>query len=186
LSQYLQIAPRAINFDYGRNGKPRLVNRQGLTFNISKSGELLLAAFTAGCEIGIDLERIRAFPESDRIATLLFCRDEIADLFSLSPSSRQRAFFLCWTRKEAYVKAVGDGLSVPLNSFSVTLKPDQPAAFLHFGYDCAVVNEWRLHDLQLGHLWAAALAYKGASRLIHIFGALAVPDLLQMLVALKS
>ena len=82
--------------------------------------------------------------------------------------SRERAFFSCWTRKEAYIKAVGEGLSVPLNSFRVTLRPGEPTRFIHLAHDTTAARAWALHNLDPDHQYAAALAYQDAPRSIRV------------------
>ena len=181
LSHYLGVPPASIRFEYGPKGKPRILASGNLDFSVSHSNDLLVMAFTIGCGIGIDVEKISPFCNIDEIASLLFCSEEAADLASLPSSLRQHAFFLCWTRKEAYVKAVGDGLSIPLNQFRVTLRPGEPAAFIHFGHDPRVANDWTLHNLELGHNWAAALAYKDVPRPIQRFEPLEISNVLEML-----
>ncbi len=113
---------------YGPKGKPALAARERpLRFNVSNSGDLAAYAFTFDCEIGVDVEHRRRLLEIESIAQRFFAPDEVAELMDLPESERPDGFFNCWTRKEAYIKAVGDGLSVPLDSFRVTLQPGVPA-----------------------------------------------------------
>ena len=115
-------------------------------------------AFTVGCPIGIDLEQIRPLHDMDHIAERFFCREEAAELMSLAQPERERAFYRCWTRKEAYIKALGGGLSIPLDSFCVTVSPDTAAHFVRVtnGADPAL---WSLHDFSIGSDYMSALAY---------------------------
>jgi 4'-phosphopantetheinyl transferase len=163
LGGYLGISPARVQFSYNGKGKPRLHAPASLDFNISHSDDLAVFAFTVGCEIGVDIERIRAVPEMQLIASHHFCPEEAAELMTLGESRRDHAFFLCWTRKEAYIRAVGDGLSVPLNSFRVTIQPGQPARFIYV--PCGT-SAWALHDLQLAGNHTAALAYRDKERAV--------------------
>jgi 4'-phosphopantetheinyl transferase len=104
-----------------------------------------------------------------QIAAHFFCSEEATEIMSLPPSERERAFFCCWTRKEAYIKAIGDGLSVPLDSFRVTVLPNTPAHFVHLGHGAADTDAWTLHDLCLAPDYAAALAYCDRQRSLSIF-----------------
>lgn len=164
LSRYLHVPAEQILFTYGPKGKPR-VTGASIHFNTSHSGDLALLAF-AGCEIGVDIEQIRPLPELEEIAKRFFCAQEAAELTSLPLSERERAFFRCWTRKEAYLKAVGDGLSAPLDGFQVSLRPNEPARFIHIGGDWTECGAWTLHDLSAGSQYAAALAYRAARRTV--------------------
>lgn len=97
---------------------------------------------------------------------------------SLPPSERERAFFCAWTRKEAYIRAIGDGLSVPLDGFRVTAQPNVPVRFVHLGHDTTAAEGWMLHDLCLASDYAAALAYCDRQRPLSIFS---IVDLAQFL-----
>jgi 4'-phosphopantetheinyl transferase len=90
---------------------------------MSHSAEMALYAFTLDCELGVDVERVRELDDLEVMAAHLFCPAEISELLSLSPENREEAFFRCWTRKEAYIKALGEGLSIPLDRVRVTLLP---------------------------------------------------------------
>jgi 4'-phosphopantetheinyl transferase len=166
LGRYLNTPPARIQFKYGPKGKPALAPLASIDFNASHSGGLVVFAFTRGCEIGIDLEQIHPIEDMRDIADRFFCPEEAAELMSLPVNQRERAFFLCWTRKEAYIKAIGDGLSAPLNGFRVAMQPTQPARFIHLAQDKNAAKEWTLQDLQLASDYAAALAYRGSARRI--------------------
>jgi 4'-phosphopantetheinyl transferase len=164
LGRYLNTPPARIQFKYGPKGKPALAPLAPLGFNASHSGGLVVFAFTRGCEIGIDLEQIHPIEDMRDIADRFFCPEEAAELMTIPVNQRERAFFLCWTRKEAYIKAIGDGLSAPLNGFRVAMQPTQPARFIHLAQDTNAAKEWTLQDLQLASNYAAALAYRGSAR----------------------
>ncbi|WP_321473468.1 4'-phosphopantetheinyl transferase superfamily protein [uncultured Paludibaculum sp.] len=181
LGSYADMAPHAVPLAYGPCGKPTIAIPNHIDFNLSHSGTLAVFAFTNGLEIGIDLEQIRPFSDIQDLASRFFCADEVIELQNVPPPDRERAFFLCWTRKEAYLKAIGDGLATPLDGFAVALKPDDPARLLHVGYDPKAAEAWTLHNLELSPGYAGALAYRGAPRPVHVFPLLDVDHLLTAL-----
>jgi 4'-phosphopantetheinyl transferase len=129
LGKYLSWPPGGLRFRYGPQEKPALDAKKipkSPRFNLSHSHGLAVFAFSLDREVGIDLELIRPDFATDEIAARYFSTSELAELRSLPEESRAEGFFLCWTRKEAYVKARGAGLHIPLNSFSVSLTPGQP------------------------------------------------------------
>ena len=129
LGKYLSCAPAGLRFRYGPQEKPSLdaeVTPKSAHFNLSHSQGLAVFAFSLGREVGIDLEFIRPDFATDDIAARFFSARELAELRALPAELRGEGFFLCWTRKEAYVKARGAGLHIPLESFSVSLTPGQP------------------------------------------------------------
>jgi 4'-phosphopantetheinyl transferase len=159
LGKYLGQPASALEFSYGEHGKPALagVNAAGeLSFNLSHSGGLAVYAFARERNIGIDVEQIRPDFVSEDIARRYFSTREVNDLLSLPAAERTTAFFRCWTRKEAYIKARGGGLQIPLDSFSVSLLPGQPAQFLG-----GVDSSWQLAALDPAEGYAATLVYNG-------------------------
>jgi 4'-phosphopantetheinyl transferase len=159
LSRYLGRSPAELDFCYSSFGKPKLAadcSADGLRFNLSHSDHIALYAVARQRELGIDVERIEPKFAEDGIAEKFFSRNEVAKLRSLPTSARLHAFFNCWTRKEAYVKARGAGLYIPLESFEVSLAPDEPAAFLSEGE-----SGWSLQALTLDPDYAAAIAVEG-------------------------
>jgi 4'-phosphopantetheinyl transferase len=129
LGKYLHCAPRSIEFVYGPYGKPALASdalRPAICFNLSHSHGLAAVAIGQEREVGIDVELIRAEFASEAIAKRYFSAREIDELSRLPAELRTEGFFLCWTRKEAYIKAKGDGLQIPLDSFDVSLSPGRP------------------------------------------------------------
>lgn len=169
LGRYLGIAPATLAFRSDENGKPSLVGYTGLQFNISHSGRLAVFAFASDCEVGIDVEEIRPVFDLSSIATNSFSPSEASDMLSLPREQRQAAFFVCWTRKEAFLKAIGEGLNVPLDSFQVTLHPGTPARLLHVSNAYGHPGEWHLHDLPIASGYASALAYRSKARKIVLF-----------------
>jgi 4'-phosphopantetheinyl transferase len=114
-----------------------------------------------GREIGIDVERIHTNFDYEDIAERFFSPSEIAALRTISADSKPKAFFDCWTRKEAYIKAQGDGLSLPLYSFDVSFAPDGPARFLAIRKNKQKASNWTLHELTPGNGYVGALAVEG-------------------------
>jgi 4'-phosphopantetheinyl transferase len=164
LGLYLNRAPKSFSFCYSSHGKPALACESGgdtIRFNMSHSHGVALYAVTRGREIGIDLEFIRCNLEAAQIAERFFSQSEIATLRALPPSLRKYAFFLCWTRKEAYIKARGEGLSIPLDQFDVSLTPGEPAELLTTRPDSDEALRWSLKELILGSGYVAALAVEG-------------------------
>jgi 4'-phosphopantetheinyl transferase len=157
----LRICPSRVALAYGSHGKP-CVPGQRLRFNLSHSGDRALIALALESEVGVDLEQIRPIAERDDIASRYFSLEERRDLLSLAPRERDRAFFTCWTRKEAYVKAAAAGLSLALNSFRVTvLPPEMPRLFTP-----GDPRTWSLYDVAWTRDFAAALVCEGTPAMI--------------------
>ena len=167
LSRYLQVAPRSLEFKPGTHGKPELVASQktiDLRFNVSHSRELGLIAISLGRDVGVDLEFMREDFAGDEIAERFFSQNEIAQLKTVAPELRTLAFFNCWTRKEAYLKARGDGLSFPLDQFDVSLAPDSRAKLCGNRLDPTETVRWDLLELTPGPDYAAAIAIEKSWR----------------------
>lgn len=166
LGHYLQISPDQIVFDYNEHGKPFLVDAcagTGLCFNLSHSRDLALFAVTHHHEVGVDVEYHRPGSLEDRmrIARRFFSDEEYRVLTTLPAHRRQEAFFVCWTRKEAFIKAKGRGLSLPLSHFDVSLSPDEPAALLATRWDKTEAARWSLYGLHPGDGYSGAVAVEG-------------------------
>ena len=169
LGLYLQMDPSDIEFYYGEKGKPSLAwriaseNKRAfdLYFNISHSGGLGLFGFFYGTEIGVDIEKYKEMRDAESIATHYFCKDEVAVFLSLPESQRDEGFFNCWSRKEAYIKATGDGLSMPLDRFEVSLFPGEPARFISVDGDTEEAKNWFLRELEPAPGYAAAVCMRG-------------------------
>jgi 4'-phosphopantetheinyl transferase len=167
LGRYLGAAPAGVRFAYGEKGKPALADPSSrLHFNASHSGGIALCAFTLDCEIGVDVEQMRPLPDMQGIARRFFCAEESGELMALPEHQREAAFFRCWTRKEAYIKAIGDGLSAPLDGFAVTLRPDEPARLKHIANNTAAGEAWTLQNAEASPGYAAAVAYRGSPRVL--------------------
>lgn len=148
LSERLGMRPESIEFDYGKYGKPVLgksLSGRSLHFNASRSNDIAAYAFSKEREIGIDVEAVRDLPDINDIADHCFSEKEKASYSCLDEADRLKGFFNCWTRKEAFVKALGEGLSHPLGSFDVTLAPGQAAQVLRVGAVTGVDCGWELH-----------------------------------------
>jgi 4'-phosphopantetheinyl transferase len=164
LSQYLGRAPESVPFKYGPHGKPRLPHDAGgerLRFNLTHSHGLALCAVAERREVGIDIEHERPELADIAIAERVFSDREVATLRSLPPALQQPAFFACWTRKEAYLKAMGGGLTIPLDRVEVTLAPDEPAALLCTEAGPVDAQRWSLRELSPGAGYSAALVVEG-------------------------
>jgi 4'-phosphopantetheinyl transferase len=164
LGLYLNAEPASLRFRYTSHGKPYLTDECGgqwLRFNVSHSGELALYAISRDRELGVDIERVRTDIEHREIATQFFSEHEIASLGALSEQVQHTAFFLCWTRKEAYIKGIGEGLSLPLDSFDVSLSPDEPATLLAVRGNMQEAARWTLRALEPGEGYEAALVAEG-------------------------
>lgn len=164
LGRYINIDPRRLRFCYNQYGKPFLTSKFDhhlLNFNLSHSGGLALYAITRNREIGIDLERIRSNFEYEEIAEQFFSPTEVAILRIIPAEKKLKAFFNCWTRKEAYIKAHGKGLSLPLHSFDVSFAPGEPPRLLTTKDDPQEASLWVMRELMPGHGYVGALAVKG-------------------------
>jgi 4'-phosphopantetheinyl transferase len=160
LGAYLATPPRNIEFLYGRYGKPSVAGG-GFQFNVAHSENVTIYAFAFGCDLGIDVERIRSMEDMGAIARHFFCSEEAADLESIRPRKRLDAFFACWTRKEAYIKATGEGLSASLDAFRVTLRPSEYPSFVHIDGSASEAQSWSLYSLRPNEGYIGALAFRG-------------------------
>jgi 4'-phosphopantetheinyl transferase len=158
---YLGMAPAAVRFEYNLHGKPFLSDNQAPRFNVSHSGGLALYAFAVDREVGVDVERVRPEFADEAVAQRFFSPQEVAVLRNLAPRQRVEAFFSCWTRKEAYIKARGKGLAIPLDQFDVSLAPDEPAAVLADRDAPSETGRWAMWRLEPGIGFAGAVAVEG-------------------------
>jgi 4'-phosphopantetheinyl transferase len=152
LSLYVGLPPELLQFDYSAFGKPELTGAPAetrLRFNLSHTGGLALYAVAAGRGVGVDVEVVRESVPCEELAASFFSRREVAALLALPACDRTHAFFECWTRKEAYIKARGEGLSLPLDSFDVSLAPGEPAALL-WARGGREASGWTLRELTPG------------------------------------
>jgi 4'-phosphopantetheinyl transferase len=183
LGRYLDRPPNEIELLYGPKGKPALREETRIRFNTSHSGQMALHAFTCDCELGVDVEELRELDDPEAIATRFFSSGEISELLSLRPDDRGLAFLRCWTRKEAYIKSIGDGLAIPLNHFQVTFLPGVPARFVQVTSNMGTANDWTLKDLELAKGYVGALAYRDSPRPTTIYPTVRADKLPEMLQA---
>ncbi len=160
LAAYLDRAPAALVFAVGRHGKPALENL-GLEFNLSHSGGCGLVAVTRGRRVGVDVERIRTDFACEDIARRFFAPAEVKTLATSAPDEYATAFFRCWTRKEAYVKARGDGLSLALDRFEVQLEAAATRAIASCLDDPSESSRWSLREIVPGPGYLGALVVEG-------------------------
>lgn len=149
LGTRLGVRPEAVELVYGTYGKPALAPRfaaSALHFNLSCSQNLAACVFTSGREIGVDIERILPLAAVAPIGDRFFSQREQASYHALSELDKALGFFNCWTRKEAFIKALGVGLSLPLDTFDVTLAPGEPARILRVGTSSGEHCGWKLHS----------------------------------------
>lgn len=159
LARYVARAPESLAFLYGPAGKPALT--EGPRFNLSDSEDYLVLAATAGRELGVNIETIRRIPDAAGIARRFFSAAESAALSTVAPDRHAEAFLACWTRKEAFLKATGGGLSTPLDSFDVELVPEREPRFLRIDSQWGLASEWSLYDFRPAPDAIAALAVRG-------------------------
>ena len=173
LSQYLGVQPAALAFGYNAYGKPHVCTTQkdiALEFNLSHSGDSALCAVTLGRAVGIDLEQWRELDYLE-LAQSVFSAAEVAALQAVADDQRAAAFYNGWTRKEAYIKAHGRGLSMPLADFDVTLAPSDPARLLATRPNTQEAARWTLYDLPVAECHTAALVVAGSGDQIRRFDA---------------
>jgi len=173
IGRYLDRAPEGLRFRYAPKGKPQAqltADDLPVRFNVAHSHELALCAITLAGEVGVDLEYTRRHvSDIDRIATRFFSINENAVYYSLPALDRRAAFFRCWTRKEAFIKALGEGLSHPLDRFDVTLAADQPAALLQIDGDAAAAAAWTLLHLDPTDDYVGAVAIRATIHRVACF-----------------
>lgn len=169
IGRYLQVQPAEIRFRYDKNGKPEIADAQnssGLRFNVSHSSGLAVIAVSSGRAVGVDIERIDRKIDCLEIARRFFSKRECQALLAISASERQRAFFACWTRKESFLKATGEGISYCLAEFSVSVAPDVPPMIEEALADPKAVLRWSLANLRPGDGYLGTLAFEAAPCLI--------------------
>ena len=168
LAGYLQTYPQALRFDYNEFGRPFLKSvpksfpKAGgdFQFNLSHSHNRIIFAFVEDADIGVDVEFMKRDFNVTDLARHFFSHDEINSLLALPKKNRPAGFYRCWTRKEAFIKAKGSGLSFPLTSFSVSLDSDS-AELLRTDWDASERKEWQLMTFRPSECYQAALAVRG-------------------------
>ncbi len=162
LARYLRVTPSAVAFEYGPQGKPRLAGEAAVRFNLSHSEHEAVVAVARDREVGIDLERVRPTVECESLAQHFFSPPETAALLALPSSVRSRAFYAYWTCKEAFLKAKGGGLNIPLDEFEVSVDASS-ARILWTAWDPREAGRWSLSVLPAPSGFAAALVVEGES-----------------------
>lgn len=164
LSRYLGTIAGQIVFEYQKQGKPMVANDlEGKTiqFNLSHIDELAVYSFALNRPVGIDIENLSRSIDFESVAWQFFSPREVSKLLGVAKPLRKRAFFACWTRKEAFVKATGEGLSRPLDQFDVSLAPGEDACLLEIASCKEEALRWKMADLDVGQGYVGALVVKG-------------------------
>lgn len=164
LARYTGLPPRALAYAETKHGKQSLAGaaaQLGLRYNVSNSGDLVLIAVSRGRELGVDLEKLKPMPDGIDIAHRFFSAPENEIFAALDEAVRDLAFFNCWTRKEAYIKAVGEGLSMPLDRFDVAFAPGEEARLLRTRGDEAEAARWSMAALDPGEGYVGAIVVEG-------------------------
>ena len=168
LGGYLGVQPEELCFAVGTQGKPHLSNTSNnnrLHFNLSHSGALFILAVAANREVGIDIEQLLDDIQFPDIARLVFSPREQEELFAFPEHQQRRAFYRCWTRKEACLKASGKGFALASNSFDVSILSDRPVSLIAPDNS----SDWLLCDINVPEGYCAALAVKGSAPIIRYF-----------------
>lgn len=167
LGSYLQVAPASVRFTYSVFGRPAINQAQNsgaINFNLSHSEDICVVAVSHLQPLGIDVERVRGDFGGEEVAQANFAPAEFRELLSLPSDIRPQGFFNCWTRKEAYVKALGAGLQISLDGFEVSLRPEDPPRFLR-----GVEVDWHLLSFCGADGFQAAAAYRGAEARVQFY-----------------
>lgn len=158
LGHYLGMDAKVVRFRYENRGKPFLEDRDDLYFNVSHTDGLSLLGFARSRNIGVDVERVKPDTEAEKLAERFFSERERQDLRQLQDDELRAAFFRVWTRKEAYIKATGDGLSLPLDQFDVSIAARERDALRATRPDAAEVERWTVSDVAVPVGYSAAVA----------------------------
>jgi 4'-phosphopantetheinyl transferase len=161
LSRYLQVEPAGVRFDYGPHGKPELAGRlagSGLHFNLAHSEEIALLAVTRAGPVGVDVERVRPLAEAAALVARFFSPREGTAYRNLPADQQREAFFNLWTRKEAWLKATGEGIAHSLHQVEVSFLPGEPARLLRVPAGRVPEGCWSLHHLEPAPGFVGAVA----------------------------
>jgi 4'-phosphopantetheinyl transferase len=155
----------AIRFAYARHGKPSLAApAPAVHFSVSHAADVALIALTRDQPLGVDVEAVRPLADLLGVAARFFTRAENEAITTVPATERELAFFLCWTRKEAFSKALGDGLTLALDRYRVSCRPGEPARILEIDGSAAAGAEWTVHDIWPGPGFVGAAVLRGAPR----------------------
>lgn len=158
LANYLDESPQQLRFRLTEYGKPLLDRVSDLHFNVSHTDGLALLAFVRKHRVGVDVEKIRTQPDALRLARRFFSDKERKELENLPADALPASFFRCWSRKEAYIKASGQGLSLPLSEFDVSVEEHPGQILLATRPDAGEARRWLVRDVPVGSEYAAAIA----------------------------
>lgn len=161
LSIYCDSDPHEHHFHQNSYGKPALAENYHLRFNMSHSGDQVLYGITWECEIGVDIEKIRPFENAEQIVERYFSHHEKRAFLEFPAHKKEVAFFAIWTRKEAYIKAQGQGLSLPLDQFTISFLPDEPVRLIETKHNKKERKRWSLHNISIHPDYLAAVAVEG-------------------------
>lgn len=171
LGHYLKANPKEIDFEYSEYGKPFYLKNGDLDFNVSHSGNQIIIGFAKEQVIGVDIEKIKEDFDPLDLAKNFFSKEEIKALAQTKESEVFQAFYRCWTRKESFIKAVGEGLSYPLDSFAVTIDNDDEARFLKIFNAQDSKKDWHLNSFVPAEGYIAAITTDGNPKIIEYFDA---------------
>lgn len=169
LSRYLQVPAAAVSFQYSTYGKPSLTAETPLHFNVSHAGGYGLFGFTSGGSLGVDLEKTDESIEVKRLVSRFFSPDEAAEVLALPPDARPAAFFRTWTRKEAFIKAHGEGLALPLDQFAVTVPLDEPVEVRQIDWAPNQAGAWSLTSFMVQEELPGAMVVRGKLEELRFF-----------------
>jgi 4'-phosphopantetheinyl transferase len=176
LSRYVRLPADSLAFRYGDAGKPELLEMPQqiaggeVAFNLSHSGDWAILAVARRGPLGVDIERTREMNDAAGLARRYFSAAEVAVWESLASTEQTTAFFRCWTRKEAYLKALGDGLRAPLDQFIVTFAPGEAPRLIQASpHDTHA--DWTIEDFHVADEYTAAVVVPGGSRVARFFSA---------------
>lgn len=165
LGSYLDLSPSSLKISYKDKGKPFLEGSD-LKFNLSHSNDIAVYAFTLTDEVGIDVEQVREVSDALQIARRFFSLDEYITLKEIDEVNTNLTFFNCWTRKESFIKAIGEGLSYPLEYFSVTLKPGDLPGMTWIRNKDLEANQWSMHNIEIESNYVSSLSIKNKNKKI--------------------
>jgi 4'-phosphopantetheinyl transferase len=168
LSNYIMCQPNEIEFKIGEFGKPKLTNSE-LAFNLSHSKSKAIIAFAINPQLGIDIEYIDEKIEAKQIAKNYFSAEDRTQLYALSDEKLANGFFNIWTKKEAFIKAIGTGLTYPLDAFDASLDVFEKKALARLGTSFTEAKKWNLFSIQTFNDFKSALAYKGKAKEVQYF-----------------
>jgi 4'-phosphopantetheinyl transferase len=168
LARYLNACAHEIEFLYGRHGKPALGCHGGISFNVSHSSDRFLIGISSGCSIGVDIERVLPLNDVESLSEMCLTANEAKELRELSPTGQTDFFYRHWTCKEAYLKATGVGLSGQPNHVSILQDSCHSSRRYAYGGRIQVEGAWRIETIFLSECYAAAVAYQGRERNVHL------------------